>query len=113
MSHHTPKKTVEALTIFSKDCKLDFYDSSYKNDLLDSLEFEIEEDSFLKVFIPNSKNWDENAEEYNEYILTRDGEDVMMDSKIEKVIEYINKNYEQTYGAVCRNGKDIDKCKCC
>jgi hypothetical protein len=99
MIHHTPKTTRKALIKFNESCKLNFYDSSYKNDSADSLEVEIKEDVFLKVFIPNSKKNEPSNEFFNTYILIFSGKDevIFETKKIKKMINFINKNCVITF----------------
>jgi hypothetical protein len=67
---HSPKRTEKALSKMQKETKIDFYDSSYKNDLCDSIEHEYSDDKFLKIFIPNSKKSNEDKEQFNTYFVS-------------------------------------------
>ena len=87
---HSPKKTEKTLLKVNSKCKIEFYDSSYKNDVLDSIEHEISEDNFLKVFIPNSKKDDEARELFNKYAIIKEGNILFESKKLKKLIKFIN-----------------------
>ena len=88
--YHNPKKTEKTLLKFNSKCKLKFYDSSYKNDLLDSIEHEIKEDVFLQVYVPNSKKNDGVKDLYNKYLIVKDNDILYKSKKLKKVIKFIN-----------------------
>lgn len=90
MSIHSPKRTHRALKKVNKNLPFEFYDSSYKNDLCDSLEYEYSEDKFLKIFVPNSKKDNEAKEQFNTYFVS--SEDLGIEeffSTLKKVILFI------------------------
>lgn len=92
--HHTPQATAEALKFLTDKTNIEFYDSSYKNDLLDSIEVEVSEDVFLKIFIPNSTEDDEASELFNKYFVTFNGEDLKIFESLKDLEFWISKNYE-------------------
>jgi len=73
MSIHSPQTTDIALTKINAELDIQFYDSSYKNDLCDSLEHEYTEDKFLKVIIPNSIENDPDRGLFDEYLVVNTG----------------------------------------
>ena len=73
MSIHSPQTTHIALTKINAELDIQFYDSSYKNDLCDSLEHEYTEDKFIKVIIPNSKEEDPDRGLFDEYLVVNTG----------------------------------------
>jgi hypothetical protein len=90
MSIHSPRATYNALNKINKELKIQFYDSSYKNDSCDSLEHEYVRDKFIKVIIPNSKEDDPDRELFNEYlvILTEFGEGQFF-AELDDVVDYL------------------------
>jgi len=113
MSIHSPKRTKRVLKMLNKNLPFEFYNSSYKNDLCDSLEFEYLDDKFLKVFVPNSKKDNEAKEQFNTYIII--SEDLGIEEffrTLEEVILFIS-TIDFNTDDTCRNGVDIDKCNCC
>ena len=96
--YHTPKKTKKVLNFFAKKCALDFVDSSWHNDLMDSIHHEIicEGDihEFYEVYIPNSKENDYEQEKFNSYLVLDENQEHLFESKsIKKVVKFLNKKW--------------------
>jgi len=90
MSIHSPQTTHIALTKINAELNIQFYDSSYGNDLCDSLEHEYTEDKFLKVFIPNSKENDPDRELFNDYFVVCEGLKIeQFFTELSDVIDYL------------------------
>lgn len=94
MGYHTPKLTVQVLERVQEYTEnYDWYDSSYGNDLCDSIELEISEDNFIKIMLPNSFIDDEDSELFVDFsILDNDQDTLLMSSDFNKVIDYITEN---------------------
>lgn len=86
---HTPDRTKETLQRVVKETSIDFYDSSWHNDLVDSIEYEYEADEYYKIFIPNAKETNEEKEMFAEYVLVTVDDETLFDN-IEDLINYLN-----------------------
>lgn len=90
MGYHTPSLTQQVLERVNDYTEIEFFDSSYGNDLCDSISYEIEEDNYIKIFLPNSFIDDEDSEYFVEFfILDNDQETLLKTKDLNKVIDYI------------------------
>ncbi len=94
MGFHTPSLTKQVLERVQEYTEnYDWYDSSYGNDLCDSIELELSEDNFIKIMLPNSFIDDEDSELFVEFfILDNDQNTLLMSRDLSKVIDYITEN---------------------
>ena len=92
MGYHTPKMTEEVLKRVQEYTENhDWYDSSYGNDLCDSIELEIANDNFIKIMLPNSFIDDEDSEYFVDFVILDNNQDTLLRTKdLNKVIDYIN-----------------------
>lgn len=89
---HSPKTTEKTFLKVNEQTPYEFYDSSYKNDIVDSLEYEKKEaDTYIKIYIPNSTVEDENKELFNKYLIIDEIYEPIFESKsLNEVISFLN-----------------------
>ncbi len=93
MGYHTPKLTEQVLERVNDYTEIEFFDSSYGNDLCDSISYEIEEDNHIKIMLPNSFIDDEDSEYFVDFVILDNNQDTLLRTKdLNKVIDYITEN---------------------
>lgn len=113
---HTPKQTKKIINIFAKKCAIPFTDSSWHNDAVDSLYYEVscdEELEYLQVYIPNSKEDDVDQEKFNTFTVANSDSVTLFESEdIKKVIKFLNKkSIKINIAKNLKNAKVIKKVK--
>ncbi len=101
MGFHTPNLTKQVLERVQEYTEnYDWYDSSYGNDLCDSIELELSEDNFIKIMLPNSFIDDEDSELFVEFFILDNNQDTLfMSSDFNKVIDYITNQMLHDYAS--------------
>ena len=91
MGFHTPKMTAQVLERVQEYTEnYDWYDSSYANDLCDSIELELSEDNFIKIMLPNSFIDDEDNELFVDFVILDNDQDTLLrTTDLNKIIDYI------------------------
>jgi hypothetical protein len=88
---HTPKKSEEYFYTIIGGTNLNFEDTSWKNDLCDSIGNEK-----YYIMFPNSNNDNPGNEEFNKFILSSEYGEIqnpyLVTKNILEIIKYINKN---------------------
>jgi len=93
MAYHTPKQTKQVLDIINSHTDFKWYDSSYRHDETDSIVYEVSEDKYIKIMLPNSFIQDEDNECYTDFVITDDNHNVLLVTKdLNEIINYINSN---------------------
>lgn len=93
MGYHTPKLTEQVLERVNDYTEIEFFDSSYGNDLCDSISYEIEEDNHIKIMLPNSFIDDEDSEYFVDFVILDNNQNTLLRTKdLNKVIDYITEN---------------------
>jgi hypothetical protein len=92
---HTPKLTQQVLERVQEYTEnYDWFDSSYGNDLCDSISLQIDKDNCIKILLPNSFIDDEDSEYFTDFVMIDDNsQDTLIRSKdLNKIIDYITEN---------------------
>lgn len=88
--NHSPELTPKFLEQFNKECKLQFYDSSWHNDLVDSIGAN---NYHIQIWMPNSAEFNPDEELFNTFSIligeTQDEADLETDN-INEAIKYLN-----------------------
>tara|TARA_R100000935_G_scaffold28816_1_gene49190 strand:- start:739 stop:1035 length:297 start_codon:yes stop_codon:yes gene_type:complete len=85
---HNPQMTEKSINKINKKCCFKFEDSSWHNDLVDSLS---NEDNEIIIMLPNSKVTNVDNEEWNTFsLINQDGDELFSTENIDCLIRYIN-----------------------
>ena len=88
---HTPQMTKQIIEYVNEKTSLNWEDSSWHNDLVDSISYGEGEQSY-QLMLPNSFINDEDRELFNYFTILDDNQDTLiMTIDIHEIIEYINK----------------------
>lgn len=99
IGYHNPSTTTKYFKVFNNKTVLNWIDSSYKNDVCDSLHCDIlltdKEHKYINIFLPNSDKEDLNNEKFNSFLLSDEDQNILFETKdINEMIKYINDNYK-------------------
>tara|TARA_R110000751_G_scaffold62_1_gene273 strand:- start:3451 stop:3975 length:525 start_codon:yes stop_codon:yes gene_type:complete len=93
---HTPQMTSQLLEMFNKDTNQCWYDNSYGNDLVDSIEFEVTADKMIIVMLPNSFVDKSEDELFNTFSITDNdfADNHFISTDYAEVVKFINKTFK-------------------
>ncbi len=88
---HTPQMTKQIIEYVNKETPILWYDNSWHNDVVDSIEYEISKDNMISIMLPNSFLFDIDQELFNTFTIIDLNQDVLFQSTdINEIVEYIN-----------------------
>jgi hypothetical protein len=84
VGYYNPKETERVQKKVNSECVLQFDDTSWHNDEVDSLHCELENHTYFALYLPH--------EEFKEYFLTNEvNDELLLTESLEEVINYLNK----------------------
>ena len=94
MGYHTPSLTQQVLERVQEYTDNEsWFDSSYGNDLCDSISLKIAQDNHVKIMLPNSFIDDEDSEYFVDFVILDNNQDTLLRTKdLNEVIDYITEN---------------------
>tara|TARA_R110001592_G_scaffold18431_1_gene76458 strand:+ start:1310 stop:1606 length:297 start_codon:yes stop_codon:yes gene_type:complete len=85
---HNPQMTEKSINKINNECFFKFEDSSWHNDLVDSIS---NQETELKIMLPNSEVTNEDNEEFNTFsLINKDGDELFVTENVNSLIRYIN-----------------------
>jgi len=93
---HTPQMTSQLLEMFNRDTNQCWYDNSYGNDLVDSIEFEVNENLMIIIMLPNSFVDKSEDELFNSFSITDNdfADNHFISTDYAEVVKFINKTFK-------------------
>ena len=85
---HNPQMTEKSINKINKECCFKFEDSSWHNDLVDSL---LNEENQLQIMLPNAEVTNVDNEEFNTFsLINQEGDELFSTEDVDFLIRYIN-----------------------
>jgi hypothetical protein len=91
--YHTPNFSEKLFNRINKDTSVEWEDSSWHNDIVDSMSFSKLEsgNDEIRIMLPNSIMWEPNDEEFNRFMIVDHMCNTLIDTEdIYEVIDFVN-----------------------
>ncbi len=95
IGYHTPIESERHFNTITEATKIEYLDSSWHNDLCDSMLFYLDEseEKFIEIYLPNSIEDSQENEEFNTFQITDETrEELFLTTDINEVIKFIKDN---------------------